>query len=244
MNRLAESSLREAPCRGSAAKCDHRTRAARRRDRPRSEAAAPSHPVVTNEHDCLPSWTRRASPPPESRNIRVGRRRKRASLPASVGEGGGCRRRPPRGATRNGRGRAAPPRPRIEKRWRRDLRTLHVPLCELGAAILRVEAEHKDIVVLTGDGSVCIEVRARPDRDGGFALCRKTLVGRIEASRLVRILQPGVGDGGPADDGFVVGVIPIARVIAEERLDLGPFAALPRRTLEPARPSTPRMSPA
>ena len=108
---------------------------------------------------------------------------------------------------------------------------------KLGAASPGVEAKDKDVVVHAIDFSVCIEVGARSDRDGGVSVGGEALVARVEASRLVRIVEPGVGDCSLTHEWLVVGVIPIACVIAEERLDRATVAALPRGnvTLEPAR---------
>ena len=91
--------------------------------------------------------------------------------------------------------------------------------------------------IAAGDGSVAHGAGAQTANLNSVAVGREALVARVEASRRVGILEPGVGDGGLADEGLVVRVVSIPRVVAEQRLDLVPIAALPRGhvALEPAR---------
>src|SRR6266480_3881307 len=115
-------------------------------------------------------------------------------------------------------------------------RALHVPLGELAAAALAVEADHPAVVVDRGDraaGTLGVGARADGDRhvavdgDGPVgAGIGSGLVAR-RGARVLAVAEPGGDDRVATGDRVVVGVVPIGDVLAEERLDRGAVVGLP-----------------
>src|SRR6476646_5626261 len=115
-------------------------------------------------------------------------------------------------------------------------RPLDVPLGELTAASFGVEADHEAVVVDRVDRTAGLDdVRARAGGDRNVTGDGDRLVEGVVCARLVPgrgalvipLPQPGVHHGIPSRDGLVVWVVPVADVLAEQRLDLPAVVRLP-----------------
>src|SRR5829696_8964030 len=114
--------------------------------------------------------------------------------------------------------------PRLQPGCSRDLALrlglAHVPLAELGAAAVGVEAEQEQVVVLVADGAVGVEVAAVAPGHRLVAGDQERAVGALVGPGLVAVLQPVGDDRLPPPDRLVERVVEVDDVLAEQRPDL------------------------
>src|SRR4029453_97723 len=85
----------------------------------------------------------------------------------------------------------------------------HVPLAELGAAAVGVEAEQEQVVVLVADGAVGVEVAAVAPGHRLVAGDQERAVGALVGPGLVAVLQPVGDDRLPPPDRLAARVVEV-----------------------------------
>src|SRR5918999_3250681 len=96
----------------------------------------------------------------------------------------------------------------------------HVPLAELGAAAVGVEAEQEQVVVLVADGAVGVEVAAVAPGHRLVGGDQHRAVGALVGPGLVAVPQPVGDDRVPPPERLGERVVPVDGVGAEQRPDL------------------------
>src|SRR5918999_781884 len=113
---------------------------------------------------------------------------------------------------------------------------LHVPLGELAASTLAVEAHHEAVVVDLVDRAARFSaVGTRTDRHGYVAIDGDGPIGGVVGARLVprrgvlvlSLAEPRFDDGIAAANGLVVGLVAVLAVLAEQGRDPVPLIGQP-----------------